>query len=219
MIEFKDEILNTSSQIDINPRYTLRDNQSNIISDDVQIELKTPVTAGTPLNRATFMELQNSMIQDTANLVLDYTVDEDTQQLDIINIDLHNKGIYEIFLTGKLRYSLTKLYLQINDITTGYLNAVNGSYSSTMNTSFYSGCQDDIGTSSKIIMMSDGVYTYSIAHGVYFNSTGSNRLSEDISSGAVANSENISKITLFQGSGGSSTGLAKGFNVKIYKRR
>ena len=67
--EILDEVLDTSLQPDVNPRYTLKDNVGNVINDNVQIELKTSVvTEGTPLNRATFANLQGDLYtQDRYN--------------------------------------------------------------------------------------------------------------------------------------------------------
>lgn len=59
--EILDEVLDTSLQPDVNPRYTIRDNNGRTIEDDVQIDLKTPVVQNpTPLNRATL----NNMLGD-----------------------------------------------------------------------------------------------------------------------------------------------------------
>lgn len=57
--DFKDEVLDPSLQPDTNPRYTIKDNNGKVISDDVQIEMKTPVVQNpTPLNRANIRNLQ-----------------------------------------------------------------------------------------------------------------------------------------------------------------
>lgn len=68
--EILDEVLDTSLQSDTNPRYTIKDNSGNIINDNVQIDLKTPVvTGGTPLNRATLANLQGDLYtQDRYNV-------------------------------------------------------------------------------------------------------------------------------------------------------
>ena len=67
--EFKDEVLDPSLQPDINPRYTIRDNNGKVISDDVQIEMKTPVVQNpTPLNRAAVGNIQGDLYtQDRFN--------------------------------------------------------------------------------------------------------------------------------------------------------
>ena len=67
--EFKDEVLDPSLQPDINPRYTIRDNNGKVISDDVQIEMKTPVVQNpTPLNRAVVGNIQGDLYtQDRFN--------------------------------------------------------------------------------------------------------------------------------------------------------
>lgn len=60
--DIKDEILDTSSQLDGNPRYVIRDNNGNVVTDDAQIELKTPrIQEGTPLNKALFANLHGDV--------------------------------------------------------------------------------------------------------------------------------------------------------------
>lgn len=59
--EFKDEILDTSSQPDSKPRYRIRDNVGEVLQDDVQIEVKTPVTQeGTVINSELLKNILNS---------------------------------------------------------------------------------------------------------------------------------------------------------------
>ena len=58
MLTVNDEILDTSLQPDPNPRYTIRDNKGNIIHENIQIEMKTPVVQnGTPVNRELFLDI------------------------------------------------------------------------------------------------------------------------------------------------------------------
>lgn len=68
--DIKDEVLDVSLQPDIEPRYTIKDNNGNILNDNVRIELKTPVIGnGTPLNRATMANLQGDLYtQDRYNV-------------------------------------------------------------------------------------------------------------------------------------------------------
>lgn len=67
--EFLDEALDFSLQPDTNPRYTIKDDNSNIINDNVQIDMKTPVVQNsTPLNRAYISNLQGDLYtQDRYN--------------------------------------------------------------------------------------------------------------------------------------------------------
>lgn len=67
--EILDEVLDTSLQPDVNPRYVIKDNNGKVINDDVQIEMKTPVVQNpTPLNRATLANLQGDLYtQDRYN--------------------------------------------------------------------------------------------------------------------------------------------------------
>ena len=60
-IEFKDEIIDTRGQLDNAPRYLIRDNNGNVIFDNVQLEMKTPVVQQpTPVNK----ELLNNLFND-----------------------------------------------------------------------------------------------------------------------------------------------------------
>lgn len=67
--DFKDEVLDPSLQPDTNPRYTIKDNNGKVISDNVQIDMKTPVVQNpTPLNRANIRNLQGDLYtQDRYN--------------------------------------------------------------------------------------------------------------------------------------------------------
>lgn len=67
--EFKDEVLDTNLQPDVEPRYTIRNNAGNVLNDNVKIELKTPVIEnGTPLNKATMGNIQGDLYtQDRYN--------------------------------------------------------------------------------------------------------------------------------------------------------
>ena len=57
MIEVKDEILNGE------PKYRLRDENGNIIYDNVSVEMTTPVVEeGTPLNKALFDSIGNDLL-------------------------------------------------------------------------------------------------------------------------------------------------------------
>lgn len=80
--EFKDEVLDPSLQPDVNPRYTIKDNNGKVINDDVQIEMKTPVVQNsTPLNRANISNIQGDLYtQDRYNKV---QFDGDIMTLDL----------------------------------------------------------------------------------------------------------------------------------------
>jgi hypothetical protein len=57
-INVQDEILDTSGQLDSKPRYRMRDNDGNILQDNIQLEVKTPVIQeGTAINKALFEEV------------------------------------------------------------------------------------------------------------------------------------------------------------------
>ena len=62
--EFKDEILDTSGQLDNKTRYRIRNNIGEVLQDDVQIEVKTPVTQeGTAINSELLKNILNSAME------------------------------------------------------------------------------------------------------------------------------------------------------------
>lgn len=67
--DIKDEILSSD------PLYTIRDNSGNVLNDNVDISLKTPITQeGTPINRALFRNLQGDLYtQDKYNKIENIT--------------------------------------------------------------------------------------------------------------------------------------------------
>lgn len=57
-IEFKDEILDVTSQLDSQPRYRIKDNNGKVIYDNVTLELATPIIQeGTPINSNMFNKI------------------------------------------------------------------------------------------------------------------------------------------------------------------
>lgn len=70
--KIEDEILDFSGQSDLLPRYLIRDNQGNVVNDNVQIALKTPVlNEGTNLNKAFFENLQGDLYTSDRYNVID----------------------------------------------------------------------------------------------------------------------------------------------------
>lgn len=66
-IEFKDEILDVTSQPDNKPRYRIRDNNGNVLYENVQLEVQTPVVQeGTKVN-ADMFNLINGAMQTVAS--------------------------------------------------------------------------------------------------------------------------------------------------------
>lgn len=62
-IEFKDEILDVTSQPDSKPRYVIKDNNGNIIYNNVTLELATPVIQeGTPINSSMLNKVNHVML-------------------------------------------------------------------------------------------------------------------------------------------------------------
>lgn len=75
---FLDEVLTDS------PKYTLRDKDGNIINDDVDISLKTPIQQeGTPLNRELFRNLQGDLYTIDRSVSPNYTVSENVPTFSI----------------------------------------------------------------------------------------------------------------------------------------
>ena len=77
MIEITDEELNTSGQLDQDPRYIIRDNNGNILYNGVKIELKTPVDVeGTDWNKALYGRIYNLDIDPVGKINLYSTIEE-----------------------------------------------------------------------------------------------------------------------------------------------
>ena len=129
MYTITDEELNTSGQLDQDARYTIRDNNGNVVYDNVKIELKTPVSVeGTPINKATLEGIQNDLMNETKLIVAEYIATEDIGELEITNLDLDSDGgVYEILINGGFDSSgqSSPLFCQINDVTSDYYSTVN----------------------------------------------------------------------------------------------
>ena len=81
--DFLDEVLS-----DV-PKYTLRDGDGNVLNDDVDIALKTPILQeGTPLNRQTFRNLQGDL----------YTADRYSE----VSVTLSTTEVADVFKLAQL---------------------------------------------------------------------------------------------------------------------
>lgn len=115
-IDIKDEILTGE------PRYRIRDNNGNIIQDNVSIEQITGVIQEpTPVNKALLENLQTSILNDSSQLVADIVLEEDTRSVEITNIDMvADGGIYDLIVVGEFEYTSAgsaSLGIQVNGIT------------------------------------------------------------------------------------------------------
>ena len=71
LTDVKDEVLSGL------PLYTIRDNNGNVLNDDVDISLKTPIIQeGTPINRALFRNLQGDLYTSDRYNLLSVTSEE-----------------------------------------------------------------------------------------------------------------------------------------------
>lgn len=216
-----DEILDPSLQPDSNPRYTIRDNSGKIISDNVQIEMKTPVVQnGTALNKAFFTKLYNTIMTDTSELVVNYTSTQDMQLINITNLNLEQQsdGIYDVVAKGSAKNETstytTNIALQINGITSeSYIG------SDEKETFIPLGIKKTFG----------GICKFSIVkHGskIFVSGTTTNQLDDSnvdltLIGGAIeaSNVTSIQFISYIAGSTSTKHSITSGFNVKIYKRR
>lgn len=106
MLDIKDEILSGS------PRYTIRDNNGNVLQDDVQIDLKTPVVEeGTPINKATlskFIQFEN---------ILEYTPTNDYNPATKKYVDDKRRLIAEYEVTAEVStITFNRLGLTAGDV-------------------------------------------------------------------------------------------------------
>lgn len=173
MINMKDEILNVSGQPDANPRYTIRDNNGNVVSDNVQIELKTPVRQeGTPINSALFKSINEFKLGDivlsafpknekwlkldgSTYLKADYKLGELMYGGFTITTNKVKAGNYYYIINGK---SITR-YTTINDM----LNNTNG-YTQTFSASivdvvYYSDNEYLLTTDTSLYKFTSGTWT------------------------------------------------------------
>lgn len=75
MVEIVDEELNTSGQLDQDPRYTVRDNNGNVLYDNVKIELRTPVRVdGTDWNKGLYGRIYNLDIDPIGKINIHSTI-------------------------------------------------------------------------------------------------------------------------------------------------
>lgn len=220
MINIKDEILNVSAQPDVNPRYTIRDNNGNIISDNVQIELKTPVLQeGTPINKVLLENIQLEMLKDSKQLVAEYTLEEDTAQIDIQGLDIvADGGVYDIVLAGHTKDSSQSIHMRINGDEVGpYYYGTDASYTASstyINTNCgESSSYDGFAT---ITLYCNGNNT--ILWRIIANSRkGNSSAGGSMRYGMITTHSNIISLQFLEAYGNKN--LAAGMTVKIYKRR
>ena len=117
MIEVKDEILNGE------PKYRLRDNNGNVIYDNVSVEMTTPVVEeGTPLNKALFDSIGNDFdyFDNISKLTRQYNLCTATT-----NITTQTTNIFPYFTpSGNLTYSSGDITLKLSN--TEYIYAFDG---------------------------------------------------------------------------------------------
>ena len=218
MYTITDEELNTTGQLDQDARYTIRDNNGNVIYDNIKIDLKTPVSVeGTPINKATLEGIQNDLMSETALVVAEYTATSDIGELEITNLDLDSDGgVYEILINGGFSSSgqSSPLFCQINDVTSNYYNIVS---STSTEEGFKIGfCNQNAITYFYIARNSTqdgykilGQYTDGRTNSIHIG---------DIQ-GYVAETNNLTKIKIKTYSSSSSFEIKAGTHIRIIKRR
>lgn len=209
MIEIKDEILTGE------PRYRVRDNNGNIIQDNVTIEQITPVKQeGTEINKSLFTNFNNGIMDETKEAIFDYTLTEDAEQFDINGLDLlADGGLYELIVIGGVNKAsgAVGLGMRINGITDSVYAGKSYSASSINSRDYIDiGCAT-AGMTTTLIGLIDGVRATSI--GVDGAST------EHFYNAKVANIVNVTSISIVLPSNSTATGVKAGTQIKLYKRR
>ena len=113
--DIKDEILSGD------PRYTIRDSSGNVLNDNVDISLKTPIIQeGAPINRALFRNLQGDLYtQDRYNVPTLGETDEYSGSGDY----WYSNRYYSATFTHKdsnVNYDITNLLKNNSDIVTRF---------------------------------------------------------------------------------------------------
>lgn len=218
MIDIKDEILSGD------PRYRIRDNNGNILQDNISIEQIThTVQEPTSINKVLFQNMYNETMQDTRNLIVDYTLEEDAQQVTIDGLDLEaDGGIYDIVLTGSS--STSYMGMRINNIEEAiyYVQSANNDYS---NETFWrlggynvkNMFLAKVSQVGAIVLRGDAIQIN--ANGEVSVNTNSRT---DYFAGGISG-ETVNSITFLSSDSmnppSPSGNIKAGFNVKIYKRR
>ena len=192
MLEIKDEILTGE------PRYRVRDNNGNIIQDNVSIEQITPaLQEGTPVNKALVEGLQQEMLSDTKLLVAEYTSTEELKEIKIEGLDIDaDGGVYDVLLS---------VY---GDAMNFSVKCNEGSYEIT-----------DIITNQNTSRININL-TISKTNEVVGISGLAGRASEYTVQGKTfETNENITSITFYINNTNANYKIGVGCNIKIYKRR
>lgn len=216
MIDIKDEILNVSGQPDVNPRYTIRDNNGNVINDNVQIEMKTPVIQQpTPLNKKLFQDFNDDIMNETKDLIFGYTLKEEATQIDINNLDLlADGGLYELILIGSSNYSPDSIGLGVivNGITSDDYHVRQPSSTSAQYRAYIPvGCGGGGASNSLFRIFNNNLYV---------KSTGQDETSDHHYNTLVRNNiSNVTSISIIIPSNSLASAIESGTQIKLYKRR
>jgi hypothetical protein len=205
MLEIKDEILSGE------PKYRFRDNNGNIIQDNVSIEQITPVIQeGTPVNKALVKGLQQEMLSDTKLLVAEYTSTEELKEIEIEGLDIEaDGGVYDVIISGvsnstglRINGIADEAY-SLDDSKGTYIPiSISGKYGGVVNITL---CKQDDEIFVNGICCSHVNYAYTIQN-------------LKVIGGAVA-TDNLTSIQILNLDTTASQTLKAGFNIKIYKRR
>ena len=210
MIEIKDEILTGE------PRYRVRDNNGNIIQDNVTIEQITPVKQeGTSVNKALFTNFNNGIMDETKEAIFDYTLTEDAEQFDIDGLDLlADGGLYELIVIGGSNTSADTvgLGMRVNGITDSVYRGKTYSASNANARDYTSIGVGTNGISSTKFGISDNL--------LCVTSIGQeNSATAHFYNSSVRGVENVTSISIVLPSNSGATGIKAGTQIKLYKRR
>ena len=212
MYTITDEELNTSGQLDQDPRYTVRDNNGNVLYDNVKIELKTPVSVeGTDINKATLEGIQTDLMNETELVVAEYTATANVSSIEFTGLDFENDGGFYEIIADIVPSSNQQLVMQINDINDNVYYY--GSSNENKDVGFHLGTTRDYSQHTAYLTAGGGRYLLH-SHYLYINSTLVQ--SGYATGGFLISQENITKLTFYLQS---SATMKTGTNIKIIKRR
>lgn len=213
--------------IEIKDRVPAQPGRFKIIKEDGSYEYVTleradePVEEGSAINKALLEGIQTEMLEDSKQLVAEYTLEEDTAQIDIQGLDIvADGGVYDIVVAGHTNNSSQSIHMRINEDEVGpyYYGTSTGSY--TTNRSYIdTGCggesnsYDGFSTTTLYCNGNNAILWHTISNSI----GGSNEGKGSIKFGMIQTHSNITSLQFLEAYRNSN--LVAGTTVKIYKRR
>lgn len=211
--------------IEIKDRVPAKPGRMKLMREDGSNEYVTleradePVEEGSAINKALLEGIQTEMLEDSKQLVAEYTLEEDAAQIDIQGLDIvADGGVYDIVLAGHTKNSNQSIHMRINEDETGpYYYGTNASYT-TNKTYVDTGCGDSTTYDgfATITLYCNGNNTI-LWHIIVNSRSGSSGAGGSIKYGMLTTHSNITSLQFLEAYGNKN--LAAGAKVKIYKRR